>query len=590
MPAPEFKWSTYQVRVPINSPLRALSTKPSIAEFALAPTVAAQTMAVQLPDLGAWPSPLDKAEILLESAAEIEHALMVQYLYAAYSLKSSDEVTDPAQQAALDETSADSWPRVLLGIAREEMGHLMTVQNLLLLLGLPPNFEREDFPPRKELYPFSLHLERLSQKSLAKYVVAEAPVDAAGIADIIQIAQESAGAMVNHVGVLYGLLGLVFATRAQVQESDAGDGDAGDGDAGDGDADDGDADDGGSGSAGWDAMVRHLALAAYQQAPPDAWHLPDSAFDPRTVPQQADPEDWQVSGLRVHRLANREAARQAIRDIGEQGEGPTNEGAQSHFERFRGIYRGQNGLPPFPAEPPTGDWVPTREVPTDPKVGVNLIEPRTKRWAELADARYALLLGFVEHYLLTSGGDRRLLTGWIFAEMRSRVGFMARQLTAMPSGGTGTAGIPFSLPSALHLPGAESARWAIHKERTDTAIAKVEGMQSADSVDQADSYLSDLLASDRARLAFIISRTIPSGATTSFVRDVLPLFRPKDIQHMNDLGLDLSQYEVVKNAAPTILDRVQNPGGRVMPPEPDPRWTKAQVDLFAQWIKEDFPR
>jgi hypothetical protein len=42
-------------------------------------------------------SPVDKVEILLESVAEIEHALMVQYLYAAYSLKSSGEVTDPGQ-------------------------------------------------------------------------------------------------------------------------------------------------------------------------------------------------------------------------------------------------------------------------------------------------------------------------------------------------------------------------------------------------------------------------------------------------------------------------------------------------------------
>ena len=98
----------------------------------------------------------------------------------------------------------------------------MTVQNMLLLLGLPPNFEREDFPPRKELYPFSLHLERLSQKSLAKYVVAEAPFDATDIDDIIQLAQESAGAAINHVGVLYGLLGVVFATEEQVQEGGSG--------------------------------------------------------------------------------------------------------------------------------------------------------------------------------------------------------------------------------------------------------------------------------------------------------------------------------------------------------------------------------
>lgn len=176
MPAPAFKWSTVEVRVSPSSPLRALAVAPD-------PPAAPEAVKIPLPNLTDWPSPLDKAKILLESAAEVEHALMVQYLYAAYSLKSSEEVTDPAQVAVLDETSSDSWPHVLLGIAREEMGHLMTVQNLLLLLGLPPNLEREDFPPRKDLYPFAVHLEPLSQRSLAKYVVAEAPANAEGIDD-----------------------------------------------------------------------------------------------------------------------------------------------------------------------------------------------------------------------------------------------------------------------------------------------------------------------------------------------------------------------------------------------------------------------
>jgi len=516
-------------------------------------------MTIRLPDLAAWPSPLDKAEILLESAAEIEHALMVQYLYTAYSLKSSDEVIDPAQQAALDDLA---WPAVLFGIAREEMGHLMTVQNMLLLLGLPPNFEREDFPLRKEVYPFSLHLERLSQKSLAKYVVAEAPFDATDIDDIIQLAQESAGAAINHVGVLYGLLGLVFATEEQVQE-------------------------GGSGSTSWDEMVRHLSEAAYQQAPADAWHLPDDAFHPLLAAQQADPADWQVGNLRVHRIADRTAARSAIRDIGEQGEGPTNEGAQSHFDRFRGIYRGQQGMVVFPA---AGEWLPTRDVPTDPRVGIDITDPRTKRWAELANIRYALLLGFIEHYLQTSGGDRSILTGWIFAEMRSRVGFIARKLTTMPRGDAGgVAAAPFALPDLLHLPGAETARWGVHKQRTEAAITKVEELQAAEAVDEAAPYLSDLLASDKARLAFITGRTTAPDVTTSFARDILPLFRPMDIEHMRDIGTDLSQYDVVRESAQVIRERVQGTGGRIMPPAPGQPWTKTQIDLFAKWIADGFP-
>ena len=81
MPTAEFYWREYRVRVPVGGPLFA-------AEAEAPGTVAADepTETVRLPKLGAWQAPVDKARILLESAAEIEHALMVRYLYTAYSL------------------------------------------------------------------------------------------------------------------------------------------------------------------------------------------------------------------------------------------------------------------------------------------------------------------------------------------------------------------------------------------------------------------------------------------------------------------------------------------------------------------------
>jgi hypothetical protein len=543
--------------VPPTSPLIGLDTRSRPPPAAGEPVIT-----LELPDLSAWQSPLDKAKILLESAAEIEHALMVQYLYSAYSLKSNSEVSEPVQAAVLNDELSTSWPRILLGIAREEMGHLMTVQNLLLALGLPPNFEREDFPPRKDLYPFTLHLEPLSQHSLAKYVVAEAPADAPDISDIVGVARASTAARIRHVGVLYGLLGLVFATHEQAEA-------------------------GVRGGDGWDAMVSDLAMAVHEPTAPDSWHLPDSAFEINAPEQQAEPSDWQVGGVRVHRVTDRASARAAIRDIGEQGEGPTGSGEQSHFERFRRIYRGSADGPAFPS----GEWIPTRNVPTDPQL-TDIIDQRTRRWAELADLRYGLLLGLVEHYLLTSGDDRKLLTAWIFAEMRSRVGHLARKLTTMPSGvNNGVAGIPFTLPVPIHLPGAETARWTVHKQRVEAAVIKAQEIQAADDADQADPYLSGLIASDQARLAFIATHTIPSTSTTSFSRDILPLFRPVDIDHMAG-DVDLSSYETVKESALQIRDHLEATieGVPVMPPSPDQRWTKAQTELFRRWMTEDFPR
>ena len=159
----EFEWIDYDVSLPASllPQMRSLViTQPAAPEPEAAGAPPMARVKVPLPNLSACPTPRDKAKILLESAAEVEHALMVQYLYAAYSLKSKDQV-DAEHERLLDwdDESGQSWPRTLLAIAREEMGHLMTVQNLLILLGLAPNFEREDSPPHTDLHPFPLKLQ-----------------------------------------------------------------------------------------------------------------------------------------------------------------------------------------------------------------------------------------------------------------------------------------------------------------------------------------------------------------------------------------------------------------------------------------------
>ena len=74
----------------------------------------------------------DEVIFLLHTAAEIEHSLLAQYLYSAYSLNNQGKQQD--------------WREMILQIAREEMAHLLSVQNLLRVLGGPLNFEGEDFP------------------------------------------------------------------------------------------------------------------------------------------------------------------------------------------------------------------------------------------------------------------------------------------------------------------------------------------------------------------------------------------------------------------------------------------------------------
>jgi len=105
---------------------------------------------------------------LLKEASEIEHALMIQYLFAAFSLK-------PQYQALVGATAATSDG--LLSIAIQEMQHLAVVNKLLVALGGSPNLRRQDFPYEPDIYPFPMSLQPLSRRSAARYAYAEAGRD-----------------------------------------------------------------------------------------------------------------------------------------------------------------------------------------------------------------------------------------------------------------------------------------------------------------------------------------------------------------------------------------------------------------------------
>jgi hypothetical protein len=87
------------------------------------------------------------------------------------------------------------------GIAREGIGHLITAQHLLLPLRLPLNFDWEDMPPSLDLYLFHLVLGLLTQKRLARDVVAESRVEARGSEEILALASDGGTIPINHRGV-----------------------------------------------------------------------------------------------------------------------------------------------------------------------------------------------------------------------------------------------------------------------------------------------------------------------------------------------------------------------------------------------------
>ena len=90
----------------------------------------------------------------LGKAAELEHLVMLQYLFAAFSLKQRvDEGLTPETLAAVQR-----WRKTLLEIGEQEMLHLALVQNLLTAVGAAPRFARRR-PVRAYAFPVGVRIE-----------------------------------------------------------------------------------------------------------------------------------------------------------------------------------------------------------------------------------------------------------------------------------------------------------------------------------------------------------------------------------------------------------------------------------------------
>ena len=487
------KWRAHPIRI---EQAEALSSLRAIDPDELTQaSVADAGTTILLPDLP--DAPIDKAVTLLRVAAQVEHALMVQYLYASYSFAPPE--------------------RVLAGVAIEEMSHLMTVQNLLRCLGQPPYLGRQGYgPPAQEderLFPFDLQLEPLSHESLAKYVVAESPPSASSDIDPNVLARiedvANTHETVNRVGTLYALMAAVFGSEQLLLELAA------------------------TGDSFYVAVDALAAEVAPHYGGRDKLHLPDSAFSAASLSEQASDDDWDrsvegdVDEFRVWMVADRRNAVKALRDIGVQGEGPSPSAMEtSHFRRFYDLFKEFFGPDGMGTDPPTE----VQNVPAGSRIvldeagsGENVIShPTTIQWARLADLRYAILLGSLERYLRAPTRDRAFLRGWSFAEMFA-VRSLAEFLPTMPrseQNATDVAAAPFNVPPWLDT----GAQWS------DLADAFGEGITIAttlidggDLTTAQEQLLVLTLASDERKHAEATART--QGSTqrsrTDEVRDVL---------------------------------------------------------------------
>ena len=111
----------------------------------------------------------------LSKAAQLEHLVMLQYLYAAFSMKDrDDEGLSPDQLAAVKR-----WRHTILEIAGQEMLHLALVENLLTAVGAAPVLGRPNFPLPAHAYPAGIQMALLpfGEVALRHFAFLERPED-----------------------------------------------------------------------------------------------------------------------------------------------------------------------------------------------------------------------------------------------------------------------------------------------------------------------------------------------------------------------------------------------------------------------------
>jgi ferritin-like protein len=110
---------------------------------------------------------------ILSEASTLEHMIMCEYLFAAFSLKR--DVSEGLTSSQLDKVRA--WERIITTVAIQEMTHLALVNNMLVSIGASPYFQHSNFPqPSRYFSPnIRLALVPFGEQALRHFLYLERP-------------------------------------------------------------------------------------------------------------------------------------------------------------------------------------------------------------------------------------------------------------------------------------------------------------------------------------------------------------------------------------------------------------------------------
>jgi hypothetical protein len=519
---------------------------------------------------------------MLYEAAELEHGIMCQYLFAAFSLKQSvDEGLTEGELATVRR-----WQKVVAHVATEEMLHLALVQNLLSAIGSSPHFSRPNLPAPASHYPAGVRLALVpfGEQALRHFMFLERPegmalTDAEGLDGALA----QAAPLMDEGDIVPR--GQNFATVGHLYRS-------------------------------IEQGVAHLAEKYGER-----WLF---VGPPRA---QLTEKDWPWSELIA--VTDVASAQRALDTILEQGEGARGHWETAHFGQFVQILDEYRQIK---ADNPAFD--PVRPVlPAKVRLGerddddVPVITDRdAARCADLFNVAYEVLLQTLQRYAAhTEETDAQLSTLadaaiGLMVRVLKPLGGMITTLPVGPEHPGRTAGPSFELfyESDYLMPHREAA-WLLLEERLrdaatfcgvlqgdcDRAIARRLGPIEdalADIADSLAAHQADWGGSSRFAAAAHARAAAPgapatrmsaqpqnethqeevvmpaNGESPSFAAHIKPLFRERDRKSM-EFAFDLWSYDDVKGNAEGILARLKNGS---MPC--DGAWPAERVDAFRRWV------
>jgi rubrerythrin len=363
-------------------------------------------------------SKIDTREELINAlteAAELEHGLLCQYLFAAFSMKKHP--TEGATWPQLE--LVRSWEAHILRVAREEMAHLGTVTNLLTAIGGAPQFRRPNFPQLSRYFPkpseggvghVEFALEAFSARALERFIRFETPEEKLRLA--LRVIAPDPVEYVT-VGDLYGQIREAFETLDE----------------------------------------RELFIG------------------PRAA---QDTDDWSAN-LKLRNVVNRATAVEAINDIIEEGEAAPATLPTSHWATFVRISEELDNEvkqnPDFDPARPVAPNPLTRQH-RDSSSGATIInDPDTLEIAELFNAVYGtMMLMLMQFYAFADDSTEqreglRATARQMMSGVVRPLGEILTQLPARDDLPGKTAGPGFEFYTDLRVPSSRRNSWIIIHER-----------------------------------------------------------------------------------------------------------------------------